>query len=144
MLEGHQYTLQCEVQKVAPIERLQVAFYKGQTRLALMQSNRSIELKKPESQIFNLNVTASKEDNGVSCWCEAMLDLKMLQPPPVVRSTNMTARVHCKSKDEPSSAALIIILLFIPVTFVLTFLNPLVSLPAMPFLTTKCACTPGH
>lgn len=116
MLEGHQYTLQCVVQKVAPIERLRVAFYKGQTRLALMQSNRNIELKKPESQIFNLNITTSKEDNGVSYWCEAMLDLEMPQPPPVVKSANMTARVCCKSKNEMSSAALVIILLFIPVT----------------------------
>lgn len=116
MLEGHQYTLQCAVQKVAPIGRLRVAFYKGQTLLDSMQSNRSIELKKPESQIFNLNVTINREANGVSYWCEAMLDLEMPQPPPVVRSTNMTARVYCKSKNEISSAALVITLLFIPVT----------------------------
>lgn len=116
MLEGHQYTLQCAVQKVAPIERLRVAFYKGQTRLAVMQSNRSEELKKPESQIFSLNVTTGKADNGVSYWCEAMLALEMPQPSPVVKSTTMPAQVYCKSKDEISSAALVIILLFIPVT----------------------------
>lgn len=100
MLEGHQYTLQCAVQKVAPVEKLQVAFYKGQTRLAVMPSNRSKEAKKPESPIFSLNVTASKEDDGASYWCEAILALPRPQPPPVVKSTNMTARVHCKSEDE--------------------------------------------
>lgn len=100
MLEGQQYTLQCAVQQAAPIGKVQVVFYKGQTKLASMQSNSSGEVKKPQDETFTLDFTPSKEDNGDSFRCEASLDLDIPQPRPVVTSTHMTVPVHCKSQDS--------------------------------------------
>lgn len=99
MLEGQWYTLQCAVQHAAPVEKLQVAFYKGQTRLPFRQPRDGRGLKKPQNETFTLDFTPGREDNGAVFWCEVTLDLDIPEGPPVVTSTNMTALVHCKSQD---------------------------------------------
>lgn len=109
MLEGQQYTLQCAVQQAAPIGKVQVVFYKGQTKLASMQSNSSGEVTKPQDETFTLDFTPSKEDNGDSFRCEASLDLDIPQPRPVVTSTHMTVPVHYKPEVDPLSSEVIYI-----------------------------------
>lgn len=98
MFEG-QYTLECTVQNVAPVENLTVTFYRGQTALSQVQSNTNKEEKKPVTQNFTLNIKTSKEDDGVQYWCEAKLELE-IQLPPVVRSQNITATVYCESDNK--------------------------------------------
>lgn len=93
VLEGLQYTLQCTVQGVAPVENLVVTFYRGQTALERIQSNST--KKTPETEIFTLNISPSKEDDGAEYWCEAMLELGPAGPrnPPVMGSRKLTATV---------------------------------------------------
>lgn len=99
MVEGQKVTLQCAVQQAAPVGKLHVVFYKGQTKLASNQSTGSPDLKQPQDETFTLDFTPSREDDGVAFWCQASLDLDVPGGRPVVRSSNMTALVHCRSED---------------------------------------------
>ncbi|KAM8772894.1 intercellular adhesion molecule 1-like [Acanthopagrus schlegelii] len=95
MQEHRLYTLQCSVEDVAPVENLTVTFYRGQTALGPPQSS-SNRSKEPATEIFTLNFTPSREDDGAEFWCEAELDLGPEGPqhPPVVKSQHITATVY--------------------------------------------------
>ncbi|XP_050926452.1 uncharacterized protein LOC127142451 [Lates calcarifer] len=101
LLEGHQYTLQCEVHNVAPVENLIVTFYRGQTAVGQLQSNNTG--KKPVTEIFTLNINTRKEDDGVQYRCEAKLQLGPEGPqPPIVLSSHQRIRatVLCESDSK--------------------------------------------
>uniref|UniRef100_A0A3B4FIV2 Ig-like domain-containing protein n=1 Tax=Pundamilia nyererei TaxID=303518 RepID=A0A3B4FIV2_9CICH len=98
MFENQQYTLQCSVQNVAPVQSLNVTFYRGNTALGHLQSNS--EHKKPVNETFTLNITPSREDDGAQYWCETKLELRPAgpQPPPVVTSESVNVTAYCEHK----------------------------------------------
>ncbi|XP_042280795.1 immunoglobulin superfamily member 10-like isoform X4 [Thunnus maccoyii] len=103
MTAGHQYTLQCHIQEVAPVGNLNVIFYRGQTELHRLQSNNTE--KTPVTETFTLDITPSKEDDGGQYWCEAKLDLgpEGPQPPPVVESGKLKATIYYEPQLKGSS-----------------------------------------
>ncbi|XP_063331935.1 mucin-2-like [Pelmatolapia mariae] len=107
MTENQQYTLQCSVQNVAPVQSLTVTFYRGNTALGHLQSNHSEE-KKPVNETFTLNITPSREDDGAQYWCKTKLELGPAgpQPPPVVKSETLNSTVYFTTttrKPEPTT-----------------------------------------
>ncbi|KAK2817332.1 hypothetical protein Q5P01_025523 [Channa striata] len=99
MLEGRQYTLQCEVRNAAPIQNLSVTFYRGNTPLGRPGSVNSAG-KKPASETYAWSIVASKEDDGAQYWCEAELELgpEGPQPPPMMKSQHVTTTVQYKPR----------------------------------------------
>ncbi|KAM3623376.1 uncharacterized protein V6R79_010364 [Siganus canaliculatus] len=96
LLEGHQYTLQCTVQGVAPVDKLNVTFYKGQTPLIQQASTNSTGTSNPVTAVYTTSITPDLHDDGQHYWCEAKLELGPEGPQhtPVVTSQRLTATVH--------------------------------------------------
>ncbi|KAM9377800.1 vascular cell adhesion protein 1-like [Pholidichthys leucotaenia] len=94
MLEASQYTLECNIENVAPIKNLNATIYKGETLLGHLQS--SSQHKKPVSEKFQLNFTTTEKDDGAQYWCKAELQLGPDGPesPPVVKSENISSTVY--------------------------------------------------
>ncbi len=96
MTEGEQYTLQCGVHDVAPVQNLTVKWYKGQTLLNQTTFNNTI--KTPVNETVTLLIRPDRADDGAQYWCEAELDLgeEGLQPHPTNSSNPLNVDVHCK------------------------------------------------
>ncbi|XP_076004261.1 vascular cell adhesion protein 1-like isoform X1 [Genypterus blacodes] len=110
MLEGHQYTLQCMVQGVAPAEHLLVTFLKGKEPLGPSQSTMTRQ-KTPVTEFFSLNITATKEDDRVQYRCQAALELGPDGPrdKPVVESTSLKSTVHYGPQTDQTSQSITLI-----------------------------------
>ncbi|XP_047006410.1 hemicentin-2 isoform X1 [Ictalurus punctatus] len=96
MIEGREYELQCEVQNVAPVHLLTVNWYKGQH--LVKRENFSDETVKPDNKTTTLQISPSRDDDGVQYRCEAELNLgpEGPQPPPKVTSDPLNIAVHYK------------------------------------------------
>lgn len=71
--DSGQYSLECIVYDVAPVENLIVTFYRGQTVLGQLRSSNTS--KTPVTERFTLNADAMTEYDSAQFWCEAKLDL---------------------------------------------------------------------
>lgn len=98
MLEARQYTLQCAVWDVAPVQNLTVTFYRGDKPLGSLQSAQHSDCRRPMNETFTLSIEPSRDDDQAQYWCEARLDLKAAgqQRPLVVSSQKYTATVFCE------------------------------------------------
>lgn len=99
LIEDKSITLQCSVLNVAPVENLNVTFYRELTLLGSIKYNSTT--KEPVNETFALSYNITKKDNGAQFWCEAKLELgtEGPHPPPVVRSQNLNAIVYCKFRQ---------------------------------------------
>ncbi|KAL0992593.1 hypothetical protein UPYG_G00095500 [Umbra pygmaea] len=87
IVEGNQYQLQCNIQKVAPLQNLVVKWYKGHESIeATTYRNSSNKTPVNVSPTFTIN--PSREDDGAQFRCEAELHLGPGGPqtPPTVTS----------------------------------------------------------
>ncbi|XP_062243701.1 B-cell receptor CD22-like [Platichthys flesus] len=100
LFESRNYTLQCEVQNVAPIRSVHVTFFRGQTELG-QKRPLSKPQEKPVTEVFSLSISTTEEDDGAQYWCQVKLELGPDGPqtPPMVASKHVIATVHYKPKQ---------------------------------------------
>ncbi|XP_062386563.1 uncharacterized protein LOC134075099 [Sardina pilchardus] len=98
LVEGQQYSLQCEVQSVAPVNRLTVIWFRGDDEL--QRSGRpQFTVEGDQSQNVTvstiLSITASREDHRAFYSCAAHLDMNTAEPIPDTRSNSVRLEVLC-------------------------------------------------
>ncbi|XP_053347898.1 hemicentin-1-like [Clarias gariepinus] len=100
MIEGGQYELRCDVQNVAPVRLLTVNWYKGHHLVE--RESLSGEDKFPVNVNVKLQISPSKDDDGVQYRCVAELNLGPEGPqhPPIVTSDPLNITVHCECYIE--------------------------------------------
>ncbi|XP_053349183.1 cell adhesion molecule 4-like isoform X2 [Clarias gariepinus] len=104
MIEGRQYKLLCDVQNVAPVHLLTVNWYKGHH--FVKRESVSGENKFPVNVNVTLQISLSKDDDGVQYRCEAGLNLGPEGPqrPPIVTSDPLNITVHYDPEIEAGKA----------------------------------------
>ncbi|XP_075942835.1 vascular cell adhesion protein 1-like [Anarhichas minor] len=72
LVEGNQYSIQCDIVNVAPVSNLSVHWHKGDTISYTERFNGSSTSPVNVTSVFDL--TAQRGDDGTQIWCEAQLD----------------------------------------------------------------------
>ncbi|XP_061905331.1 hemicentin-2-like isoform X1 [Entelurus aequoreus] len=95
MQEGKEYQLLCEVQNVAPVQYLNLRWYRGPTQV-YNRSFSDLTSASPVQVSSVLVITPTKADNGARYSCVAELELgpEGPQPPLAVTSQTLRASVH--------------------------------------------------
>lgn len=94
MIEGKEYQLRCNIQSVAPVNKLRVKWYRGDECLHTDPKNSS--LLKPQNETSFWTFPLERGDNGSTFRCEAELQLGP-ELSPRTSSAPYTVLVHCKS-----------------------------------------------
>ncbi|XP_029950227.1 intercellular adhesion molecule 3 [Salarias fasciatus] len=94
MFEHEEYTLQCTVREVAPVQNLTVTFYRGRTVLGKVRSKATS--RTPVTEMFALSINTTKEDDGTKLWCQAELELGPAGPqdPVIMPSEEVLSTVY--------------------------------------------------
>lgn len=94
MDEGMHYSFSCDIHNVAPVQNVTVMWYKGDAMVYReIIDNPS---KEPVNHTSVLSVTPTREDNGVTFRCEAMLDLLPEGPQLIASSQEFNITVYCE------------------------------------------------
>lgn len=94
MEENKTYTFTCEIPQIAPVKKLTVKWYKGDT--VIHNDTFHNPKKEPVNLSAVFNFTATRQDNGVLFRCEAHLDLGPEGPHLNASSKEYNVTVHCK------------------------------------------------
>lgn len=99
MVTGREYQLLCEVQNIAPVQYLNLRWYRGHAEV-YNHSFSDLTSSSPVQVSSVLIITPTKVDNGVQYSCVAELELgpEGPQPPPAVTSEPLNASVYCESQ----------------------------------------------
>ncbi|XP_039973461.1 hemicentin-1-like [Xiphias gladius] len=73
MIEKEIYDFRCHIHRIAPVQHLNVRWYKGNNLISTNIFNTTS--KKPLDRVSVYRFTPTKQDNGVTFRCEAHLDL---------------------------------------------------------------------
>ncbi|NP_001108576.1 uncharacterized protein LOC100141487 precursor [Danio rerio] len=103
MIEGNQYELQCDVYNVAPVQKLTVNWYKGETLVD--QTSFTDTIKSPVNKTSKLLIRPDRADDGAQIRCEVELNLgeEGPQPPPTNTSEPLRITVYYKPKHSNST-----------------------------------------
>ncbi|CAB1454197.1 unnamed protein product [Pleuronectes platessa] len=93
MRENEQYNLTCHIHQVAPVEYLNVTWYKGDRPVNKSTFNKTLT-KNPVDKLSVYTVTPTRRDNGVTFRCEATMDLGPEGPQLNVSSQEINITVH--------------------------------------------------
>lgn len=94
MREGTAYDFKCDVGMVAPVGRLTVTLYRGDTDIdAVIPGNTG---KNPVNQSYPIQYVPNRSDDGVTFRCEALLDLEPEGPKLRVFSEPYKVSVQCE------------------------------------------------
>lgn len=96
VVEGQEYSMQCDIVNVAPASRLSVHWHKGNNILnttSFIESSLS-----PVNKSSVMGLIAHRNDNGTQIWCEAELKFEPTGPNlPAIHSAPHEVIVLCKS-----------------------------------------------
>lgn len=99
MTEMMAYNFTCDVPDVAPVGRLTVRLYRGDTIIHTHKFNHSG--KEPMNQSSTISFVPSQSDNGATFKCEAILDLEPVGPKLRQLSKLYEIKVECKLFSPP-------------------------------------------
>lgn len=94
MTEGREYKLKCNIQNVASIHLLTVAWYKGPD-LVNNESFTALFPKTPGTVSAELHINPSSGDDGVQYRCEAKLNVEH-QPSITMTSDPLNINITCE------------------------------------------------
>lgn len=94
MTEMVAYNFTCDVPDVAPVGKLTVRLYKGDTIIHTQKFNHSS--KEPMNQSSTISFIPSRRDNNATFKCEVILDLEPVGPKLREVSNLYTIKVQCK------------------------------------------------
>ncbi|XP_047212656.1 vascular cell adhesion protein 1-like [Girardinichthys multiradiatus] len=103
---GPGYVLQCDVEDVAPANRLIITLYKGNE--TIYEQNPKGEDLLPVNKSLQTTVNVVAEDHGKEVWCEARLNFSPAEqsPPPMRSESHVLTVYYPPTFTEPKNETL--------------------------------------